>query len=114
MYNYSSMRYTCIPRQVGGIRAYLGRWERITCVDIKAAIDETRNLILPVPAEVGESGIIVNEGRACESNAVKVEDNVDGIDGARLVADFHAAQYDFIEEANKALLGLRELCNKLR
>ena len=67
-----------------------------------------------MPAEVGESGIIVNEWRACESNAVKVEDNVDGIDGARLVADFHAAQYDFIEEANKAPLGLRELCNKLR
>ena len=51
-------------------------------VDIKGAVDHIRDRILtPAPKEC-KRRVVVDEGRAGEADAVKVEDDVDRVDRA--------------------------------
>ena len=49
-----------------------------------------------------------------ESDAVKVEDNVNRIYGTRLIADFHSSQNDLVKKTSESITCLGVLLNDLR
>ena len=63
---------------------------------------------------VREGGVVVDERCAGEADAVEVEDDVDRVDRARLVAHLHATQDDLIQEAREPVLDLGVLGDQRR
>ena len=70
--------------------------------------------ILSLLADVRSSRVVVQERSTSESNAVKVEDDVNGINRPRLVSNFHSTENDLVQEAGEAILRLGMLLADLR
>ena len=75
-------------------------------IDVKAPVDEIGYSVLAAGRDVAEGWVVVDEGSAGEADAVKVEDDVDRIDAARLVSDLHPTQDDLEQKPCQAVFGL--------
>ena len=93
-------------------RLEVHRGEVLARVRVEAAVDQARDVILPLVPNVRERRVVVDERRAGETDAVEVEDHVDGVHGPRLVPDFHPPQNDFVEEPGEAVLHFRKLLHE--
>ena len=74
-------------------------------IDVKAPVDEIGYSVLAAGRDVAEGWVVVDERSAGEADAVKVEDDVDRIDAARLVSDLHPAQNDLEQKPCQAVFG---------
>ena len=61
----------------------LGLGQRVATVGVETPVDQRRDLVLPLAAQVGEGGVVVDERGAGEADAVEIEDDFWGREGAR-------------------------------
>lgn len=71
-----------LPLEAGDALLELRCGECLARVRVKGAVNHVGDHILPLATNVRKGGVVVDEGRAGESDAVKVEDDVDRVDGA--------------------------------
>jgi len=87
--------------------------ESVASVCIKASVYHIGDRVLALVVNVGESGVIVDERRASEANAIEIEHNINGIHRPGLVANFHTTQDNLVQESRETILGFWVLRHEL-